>query len=514
MHWLIWLSLIVAVAVGASLFALWSFGRFARRASGPDSHALPRTVRPSPFDTVLDPLETAHPGMSGGALLFCGQDAFAARFESIRRATRSIDLQYYIWKDDITGNLLAGELLTAADRGVRIRILLDDVNVLGIDPKWLNLNGHPRVEMRIFNPIVNRQSALRRGIEMALALVRYNRRMHTKSWTVDGRISIIGGRNIGDSYFDAARRRRRNSLDADMLLAGPVVAEVETMFDAYWNSDLALPLSALWSERINDLVSFRRRIGALRRHRRGREYLSHALKGDDALPGLDRLVWSDTFRIVTDPPEKARGEKREEWLPTHLGRLINQAEQRFEMITPYLVPGKPGMAQLGELRERGVEVRLLTNALATTDHSIVHGAYRRYRVPLLTDGVELHEYAPTDEGARRGRMLHAKTFVIDRRTAFIGSFNYDLRSAFLNTEVGVVFEAPELVGALCDWQDAAMAPQNAFHLSLHGRWIRWDQSLEGQDASQLPEIWYEPKASPARRALSWIVGHLPIHSYL
>ena len=130
MHWLVWLFLIVAVAVGASLVALWSFGRFARKASGPDSQALPRTVRPSPFDMALDPLETAHPGMSGGALLFSGHDAFAARFESIRRATRSIDLQYYIWKDDITGNLLAGELLIAADRGVRIRILLDDVNVL------------------------------------------------------------------------------------------------------------------------------------------------------------------------------------------------------------------------------------------------------------------------------------------------------------------------------------------------------------------------------------------------
>lgn len=514
MHWLLWLALIVALIVGASLFALWSFGRFAKSARGPQTHALPRGLRPSPFDALIDPLEAAHPGESAAATLFDNLDAFAARFESIRRAARSIDLQYYIWRDDITGNLLAGELLAAADRGIRVRILLDDVNVLGLDPLWFNLNGHPRVEMRIFNPIQHRHNALRRGIEMALALVRYNRRMHTKSWTVDGRIAILGGRNIGDTYFDAARRRKRNSLDADMLLTGPVVHEVEQMFDTYWNSEMALPITALASERINDLVSFRRRIGALKRHRRGADYLARALSGPEDLPGLDRLVWSSTFRLIADPPEKARGEKREEWLPMKLGRVIHRAERRVEMMSPYFVPGKPGMEQIAALRAKGVEVAMLTNALANTDHSVVHGAYRRYRTPLLANGTEIYEYAPTDRGARRGRMLHAKTFLIDNRVGFVGSFNYDLRSAFLNTEIGVIFEAPELVEELLTFHAEAMSPRNAFRLSLHGRWIRWDQTLDDTAQSDLPEIWYEPDAGPARRALSWVVGHLPIHSYL
>lgn len=505
MNWLIWLLAIVAVVALASLFAIWSYGRFARRARGRPSRRMARTGRPTALDRELAPLEAAHPGRSAAATLFDNRDAFAARLESVRRAGRSVDMLYYIWKDDLTGNLLAAALIEAADRGVRVRLLLDDVNVLGFDPHYLDLNGHPMIEMRVFNPIRTRRGAIRRGIEMMLAMVRYNRRMHTKAWIVDGRVAIIGGRNIGDTYFDASRRRRKNSLDADLLVAGPVVQDSEVMFDTFWNSEMALPVSALWQDHVADLNRYRRRLAALRRHRRGAAYLA-ALPAPGVLPGLDRLRWCDSIRLVTDPPVKALGGEREAWMPVEVSRMMAVAEREVQMITPYFVPGREGMAELTGLTGRGVEVRILTNSLAATDQIVVHGAYRRYRHALLTAGVRLFEYAPR----RPRRMLHAKTILIDRRLGFVGSYNYDLRSAFLNTEAGILFEDAGLAEELAEFFAASTAPDSAYVVSTQGRWVRWD--VEG-DADARP-IWYEPEAGSLRRGISWMVGHLPIHSYL
>lgn len=505
MNWLWWLLSLSAAFAGLSLFALWSYGRFARKARGPDSHRLPRAEGATRLDRLSANLCAGFPGKSGAATLFDNRAAFSARLRSIQMAERSIDMQYYIWRDDMTGRLLARELLAAADRGVRVRLLLDDVNVVGLDPGYLDLDDHPLIEVRLINPIIQRKSALRRGFALMLALVRYNRRMHNKSWIADGQIAIVGGRNIGDTYFEAARRGP-NSLDSDLLLVGPVVDALEEMFDAYWNSEAALPITALWAGHATDLRAYRRRLERMVRRPRTRDYLARTLM--EGIPELEMLRWSRSIRMITDPPEKVANHARETWLPHVIEPMLESAERRVQMITPYFVPGKEGIAPLIRLAQRGVEVEIVTNSLAATNHTVVHGAYRRYRRALLAAGVKLYEYAPPEDAASRGRMLHGKTIQIDDRLGFVGSFNYDLRSALLNTEMGILFEEKLLIGDLERFFAGARA--HSYALSLEGRWIRW----HNPNGKKVADHWYEPHAGPFRRAMSWVVGHLPIHSYL
>lgn len=220
LYWIVGLG---AALFAASVLALRSYARFAARARGPVTTALPRSGHAGPLDALYGPLEAAHPGLNGLANLIDHDDAFVARIRSARMAVRSLDLVYYLWRTDTAGWLLIGELLAAADRGVRVRLLLDDVNVQGLDLAFLGLNQHPNIEVRLFNPLRNRGHALRRGIEFALGLPRFNRRLHGKAWIADGRLAILGGRNIGDTYFGAHGSAAPNSLDADVMLVGPKV---------------------------------------------------------------------------------------------------------------------------------------------------------------------------------------------------------------------------------------------------------------------------------------------------
>lgn len=502
---LLWILGIAAAFAAASALALYSFGRFARQARGSPSTALPKALADTPLDRAVAPLVAARGGASGLALLFDNREAFALRLASVRQAGRSLDLVTYIWRDDMTGRLLARELVAAADRGVRVRLLLDDVNVQGFDPKFRALNGHPGIEVRLFNPIRNRRFAIRRGLEMLLALVRYNRRIHAKLWIADGRLAITGGRNVGNCYFGAERPRRRNSRDADIAMVGPVTEAAETVFDAYWNSGPALPIAAFWRDYEAGLDRLRTRLEETARHPAARALLAVA---DRIAPvPVDRLCWTQAVRLVADPPEKALGQGRDTWLPSALGPALTGATRSVRLVTPYFVPGREGVTLLSGLAARGVQVEVLTNALAATNHTIVHGAYRRYRRGLLAAGVRLVEFAPPDADGRKGDMLHAKGFSIDGRTAFVGSFNYDLRSAFLNIELGVLFEDPALVAAfdaeVARWAD----PSQAFALQLEGRQLRW---LRG---AALPAL-HDPGADALRRGASWVIGHLPIHRLL
>jgi cardiolipin synthase C len=224
--WLAWIAGIAAALALASVVALWSYGRFARARAGAGSRSIP-PGSDAPLDRMLAPLEAAHPGQSGTALSIESRAAFDQRMQSAALARRSIDAMYYIWRDDLTGRLLAQALLEAAERGVRVRLLLDDVNILGRDPTYLAMNSHPRIEVRLFNPIRAREGYIRRGIELLLNLVRYHRRMHCKAWIVDGRVALIGGRNVGDEYFGAAKGRRRNVRDLDLALAGAILRDAE-----------------------------------------------------------------------------------------------------------------------------------------------------------------------------------------------------------------------------------------------------------------------------------------------
>lgn len=497
--WLPWVILAAGLLAVASTLALWSYGRFARRARGAPSEAIPAGLGGALDAQIPD-------GPDAAALMVDGAEALALRLDSLDSAVRSVDVMTYIWSEDRSGRTLALALAEAAGRGVRVRLLVDDVAILGRDPLWLALDRTPGIEVRLFNPVRARASAFRRGMQMMLLALRYNRRMHSKMWLVDGRLAVIGGRNLGDEYFDLAEPPVRNFADAEVLLTGPVVARAAGVFDSYWNSDVALPISALWSGRLPRLPRLRRRKGKARRPLVSAD-LAAAERIERALDGVLERRRQGALQLVADPPEKALGRRGERgWLPDLLAPVFAAAQSEVRLVTPYLVPGADGMAQLLGLRERGVEVRLLTNALAVADHAIVHGAYRWYRGRLLAAGVSIHEYlAPRDSG--HARMLHAKLLLVDGSKGFVGSFNFDQRSAWLNTELGVLFETPELVAELAAWIDAQTAPELAYAVGRRGRFVAWTR---GEDRPR----WIEPQTHVGRRVLAFAVGHLPIHRLL
>ncbi|MFN3955475.1 MAG: phospholipase D-like domain-containing protein [Pararhodobacter sp.] len=509
MAWLGWILALAAALAAGSALALWSYGRFARRAQGPDSLAIP-PGQGAPLDRALAPLEADHPGQSGAAFVFDPHEAFHLRLRSAAMAMRSLDLLYYIWTDDLTGRLLAQALVEAADRGVRVRLLLDDVNVLGRDPTYLALDRHANIEVRLFNPIRARESALRRGIELLFNLVRYNRRMHGKIWLVDGRVALVGGRNVGDAYFGAARGRRRNVDDLEMLLAGPVLGATASLFDDYWNSGLALPIRSLWHKRKTSLARFRTRLRRDARSPAARAYLERAMPAGSS-PGLplERLRWAGRLELVADPPQKALGSRRAGWLPASVMPLLLAARRDLRIMTPYFVPGTDGLAALIDLATRGVRIEIITNALAVADHVLVHGAYRWYRRALIDAGITLFEFAARPARRRGGRqlMLHGKAMIVDGELGFVGSFNFDLRSAYLNTEMGVIFDDPQMLGELNTRLDWATGPEQAYRLGLDGRLMAWLR--EGE-----PPLNLEPQSSMPRRVLSFLIGHLPIHRLL
>ena len=508
--WLFWLLVAATVLAAASGLALWSYGRFARTARGASATAIP-AGQGGAIDALIP--EDA----DGAALSFDPAEALAIRLASIRLAARSIDVMTYIWYDDSAGRQLAAELAKAARRGVRVRILLDDVNIWGRDRSWLALDRIEGVDIRVFNPVRQRRRGLARGLELLLLALRYNRRMHGKLWSVDGRLALTGGRNLGDGYFGQARGARRNQADADILLTGGggqgAVARVDALFDEFWNSGLALPLAALWSSRV------RRSLSTPRSERRAADRVSAAAADTvapeaerRALQGLlDKRRFGVTLRLIADPPEKALGQRPgprggRGWLPDHLVPALAGAERSLTIATPYLVPGRAGLAELTAQAARGVRVTVLTNALSVIDHAIVHGAYRWYRPRLLDAGIRLFEFGGT-RGRRQAEMLHAKLAVIDGRTGFVGSFNFDMRSAWLNTELGVLFDDTELVRQVEDWIAMASAPERAYSVEKSGRWTVWRRG--SGDPLRL-----EPGSTALRRLLSFVVGHLPIHRLL
>ena len=508
---LIWIVVGAGATGVASFLAHRSYRQFLRKSRGPASKSLPRGDVATKLDMLLDPLEAQNPRQSGLATLLDNADAFAARALSAAQAGRSLDLMYYIWRTDVTGWLLLDALVTAADRGVRIRLLLDDVNVQGFDPAFLALTGHPLIEVRLFNPTRNRGHVIRRTFEMLLGLARFNRRMHGKLWIADGRLAIIGGRNIGDTYFGTMAADVRTSIDADMLLVGPKVDEMGALFDSYWNLGLSMPILALWPGFKMNLKKFCTRLACEVRSPPSRRYLAQTLDGRTAEAVLTgRLHWTDKVQLLADPPDKAYGNHSAPWMSTAIADILTNAKTEVRLITPYFVPGRAGIAGLTALAARGVRVSLLTNALAATDMLLVYGAYRRYRTALLAAGAFIHEFSPVPKKGRKRDVLHSKVFVIDGTQAIVGSLNFDLRSAFTNTELGLLFEHPALVADITGMINTLSAPDQAYAVSRPEHALQWAVARPGQPTVML----VEPEASAPQRAISWLVGLLPIQAFL
>ena len=507
----------LTVLLALSALSLWSWGQFAARARGAPSHMLAPQPEATALDRAVAPLLAAHPGDSAATLVGDSVQAFAVRALSAREAGRSLDAMYYIWRGDLTGNLLKHELLAAAERGVRVRLLVDDMNQPTRDEVLLAMDAHPNLEVRLFNPARNRDTAWRRVLEMGLRFVGFNRRMHNKAWIADGRVAVVGGRNIGDEYFDAAHDT--NFHDADLLLLGPAVAQTGAIFDRFWNSAEVLPLAALKSQAPDAKLVGRWRAG-LRDATAASPWVRALGDRRTLAVRLDaelRPHWSAGLRVLSDPPEKAApvASRRAaaDWLLYDLLALLYSAERQSWLISPYFVPGDGGSRALLAQAARGMDVRVLTNSLAANDVPVVHAGYQRYRLPLLAGGVRLFELKPgTHADAKEllgssGASLHTKAVVVDGRRGFVGSFNFDPRSVQLNTEMGVVFDDPALAREVQALFTKAAAPASAWAVRL-----RDDGTLAWQDAAGAQN--QEPGTSWGLRALTWLLGWLPIESQL
>nr|WP_152389916.1 phospholipase D family protein [Azotobacter salinestris] len=427
-----------------------------------------------------------HPaGQSGFRLLVDGGEAFAARAELIRRAQRSLDLQYYIAHDGLSTRLLTWELLQTADRGVRVRILLDDTTSDGRDHQIAVLAAHPNIQIRLFNPLhLGRAHGLTRTLGRLLHLSRQHRRMHNKLWLTDGSVAIVGGRNLGDEYFDA--EPELNFADIDLLGAGPVAAHLAHSFDQYWNSALSVPIQQFLYRppSTRALARLRARLQRSLARANSEQPALHerltAYRREAPLRGwLEQLTWAHS-QALWDAPAKVLSDGTPEphlLLGAQLASDLQQVSDELIMISAYLVPTAGGFVYLTSLADDGVRVTLLTNSLEATDVPIVHGGYAPYRKPLLEHGVRLYELRRQGDGSgsryswsgTSASALHSKAAIFDRRKVFIGSLNFDPRSLLWNTEVGVLVDSPVLAGRMRELALEGMQPTISYAVRLRER---------------------------------------------
>ncbi len=421
------------------------------------------------------PYLAQNPGKSGFARFPEPHDAFAARMLLAGAAEKTLDAQYFIWHGDVVGYLLFEALWLAAERGVRVRILLDDANTGGLDPTIAALDAHANIEVRLYNPFANRGS---RALGYLTDFRRLNRRMHNKSFTADNQMSVVGGRNIANEYFGA--EAGIGFADIDVLAAGPVVADVSRQFDVYWNSASAYPAAGFTGPAGADAASsLKERFALTHADPVAVDYLE-AVRTTPLLAELrDRRVqfeWT-TARVVYDDPAKTLDAtaRTDILLFPELMKRVGRPEKSFDIVSPYFVPGDGGTALLTEIAKRGVRVRVLTNSLAASDESVVHAGYMTRRRDLLRAGVELWELKPTAVkeslkvkgrfGAGKVAGLHAKTYAVDGERIFVGSFNFDQRSAKLNTEMGIVIDSPLFARLLGELFDTSV-PELAYEVRL------------------------------------------------
>jgi putative cardiolipin synthase len=508
---------------------------FAGCASLPERGDLTPTFKyQHPEETALGRLfgepASEHPGESGFLLLREGKDAFLARAALCEMAEHTIDLQYFIWTGDASGRVLLDRVVHAADRGVRVRILIDDLSASRRYQNIAAVETHPNVEVRIFNPFGKRDLpwALR-GIQMLTNISRLNRRMHNKIFAVDNQVAIVGGRNIGDVYFgvDPTYHFR----DLDVLAAGPIVGHLSESFDRYWNSAWAIPITAfdmdlpsgeeaaVAFERLHDFVAgltdFPYPVPE------GKEQLLAKLRGF-----LASFVWARA-RVTFDSPEKVAGDTAE-GVVHDLRELARSAKRDILISSPYFVPMAESLDRAEEYRSRGVSVRVLTNSLASTNHAIVHSGYARYRKRMLRRGVLLYEVRPDAESRNRDTadpalehslVLHTKAVVFDREVAYVGSFNLGPRSAFLNTEVGLIIYSPEIASQVAEAIEAEMRPENSWRVLLNRK-----EEAPSPEAAESDLVWiterngeeqktyFDPGASFWRRVVVLFGTMLPIES--
>ena len=458
-------------------------------------------------------------GESGFYVVNDGIDALAIRLLMADRAERTIDAQYYLIKDDTVGNLFIASLLDAADRGVRVRLLVDDMFTQGLDAGMAAIDSHPKFEIRVFNPFARRSA---RAVDGITSFSRINRRMHNKSFTVDNQITLIGGRNIADEYFGASKDVMFG--DLDVLGIGPVVTDISDMFDTYWNHPAAMPIpgfARMPDDPASMLPEMREKLKANRDGLKDSPYAAAVRSQILATieKDADAFTWAP-YTVAVDSPDKSIKAKAKdaESIRTPLIASLRSAERELLLISPYFVPLKTGIREISALQERGINVVIVTNSLAANNQKMVHGGYAPSRKPLLQAGVRIFEVRPdasvrgseyvADESTRT--TLHSKAFVVDRRQLFIGSFNFDPRSAFINTELGVIIDSPRLAEEFAALTDEAL-PTKAWEVFLNedGK-LRWRGLVDGQEKI----FKKEPQTSFWDRFMAGFYRILPIRGQL
>ncbi|MCE3284655.1 MAG: cardiolipin synthase [Steroidobacteraceae bacterium] len=485
---------------------------------------------PPATDTALDRAVLRdlgdEPGVSTVRLVENNAVAFAYRAATAAEAERTLDVQYYIWHEDLTGRLLAAELLRAAERGVRVRVLIDDLDARDKHESLAVTDLHENIEVRLFNPFYSRAGLWGWASEWVLRASRLNHRMHNKSWIADNRIAIIGGRNIGDEYFGASPHS--NFADLDVALTGPVVAEVSSQFDDYWNSTSAVPISRfdVRKPRPKDLEELMAAALQYREEVADAPYvraLRDVQNRTRLLTDVPAALRVKNVQLLVDDPSKVGGKRGADGskVLASLERAIAAARREALIISPYFVPGQEGAARLVRDVERGLRVAVLTNSLAATDVAAVHTGYARVRRQLARGGVELYEMkrkAGSPHGRSQlsvtgssGASLHSKAVLIDDRWVYVGSMNLDPRSAILNTEMGVLVDSPELAAQLREQWDLITSPELSYRVVIEpdGELVWYDRAGGRDRRSQ-----HEPDASAMRRLGVTLLRLVPIDSQL
>jgi putative cardiolipin synthase len=458
-----------------------------------------------------------HPGLSGFSIIRQGGPAFMARLAMADLAEKTLDGQYYIWDGDTTGLILADHLLRAADRGVRVRLLIDDHYMTEArDANIAALDAHPNIEIRFFNPVRNRRW---RMMSLLAEFGRVNHRMHNKLFVMDNAVGIVGGRNIADVYFGV--QEDHNYRDLDVMNAGPIVNEISASFDLFWNSEWALPVAAVVEERASeeDLRAFRKRL-AEKLAATGYPYPI-----DEHLAGLrarlvqirDNFIWAPG-KVFVEHPSRVET-NADNVIAAALRERASQVERELSIESPYFVLGDATIERVRQLTARGVKVRVLTNSAASHDVLPALAGYVNTREKVLNAGVELYELRPDTNMERDWSVLagksqaalHAKCLVFDRKSVFIGSFNLDPRSHALNTEIGVMIDSPEIAGQVGELMDEGVSAGSAFHVTLDKNdKLVWSTENNGAKV----EYDTDPETSFWYRFLVGVIGMLPIEDQL
>ena len=477
---------------------------------------LPAAKPNSTLSTLIDSnaTEKMQSDMSAVILQNAGWDALAQRLALVEAAEYSIDVQYYIWNSDASGSYLASRLLAAADRGVKVRVLLDDMNVNQREDQLSALDLHNNISIRIFNPTPNRRGLIK-WLDFAADFSRLNRRMHNKSFTVDGALSVVGGRNIGDEYFDLSDTI--NFKDRDVLTAGKVVPDIQASFEGYWNSQWAYPVHLLTDKvatKIPNLSEIKAPHYA--------NYPALPEGKNDAKQFLTKVIikfhWVNAYFVSDLPiPTEVSNTSTPKTTARLLAKLAKQSKQEVLLESAYLVLDDNQLHELKTLSDKGVKIKAITNSMASNDLLSNHSGYAGRRMDMLENGMKLFELKPDTNACVTSTKdkskcaptipygLHTKSFVFDKKTTAIGSFNFNLRSTYLNTESLLVIEDETISAEVAKDIELLMQEDNSWRLDLDDGNIIWHSDSKTWEN--------DPETGQWNRIKSYFLQLLPIEKY-